>query len=259
MNTVHKSTAHPVLDHGYVRLFRRDGSDEDIVCAAQISYDKRPCDNKVSSFRLLDFLYREHHTSPFEMAGLVLEIRAPLYVFGHFVRHRTASVNVQSYRYTRAKSEYYLPVRARGNAPHNKQASKYLKDPELDAQMRSVIEQNAERAFAAYEELINAGVSREQARGVLPQNIYTTFVWSMDLNNLAKFLKLRLANDAQWETVQYAKAIARIVSSEFPETFKAWVKHDGETFGGGALDDDDEIVLISDEEYPESKDYLESK
>lgn len=216
-----------VLNGGYVRLYRHDGSDADIARAAAISYDHVPTESEPSEQkvkRLVGFLVRERHTSPLEIANITFEMRLPLFVLAHFVRHRTARLNVQSYRYTKAKEQAFVPEAFRSNTAANKQSSEA--NAGLDAeQCAGLMTECYDKCFETYARLLELGVAREQARSVLPEGAYTTVIYQMDLNNLLKMLSLRTAADAQAETQAYARAMLELAREKFPVVFEAWETH----------------------------------
>jgi thymidylate synthase (FAD) len=209
----------PVHQYGYVRLLDHMGSDEDIVDAARISYDRR---GKTEDRNLIRYLLRHKHTSPFEMGVLKFELKMPIFVARQWVRHRTASMNEVSARYTQLPNEMFIPEVFSVQSTDNKQG-RYENGAELDYAK----EVNAihEASYNLYEEMLDDGVAREIARGVLPFNIYTKFVWKMDLHNLMHFLSLRLDSHAQQEIQDFAYPIEGIVSNLFPLTHEAFVDY----------------------------------
>jgi len=222
-----------VLDKGFVELIGDNIADGDnmismIARAARVSTGKdgeqRPFEDDV---RLVTFLAEHRHHSPFEHVILTFRIKAPLSVNIHFLRHRTAKVNAESARYRKVRTEFYEPVIFRRQSKVNKQASEI--DVIDDNQRAIEIFKNAiDVAAQAYEELINLGVAREQARGVLPEFRYTTWIWTIDLRNLMHFLLLRSASDAQLETRSYAYAIDELLFRRDRDSWfelKGLVKH----------------------------------
>ncbi|APD08670.1 MULTISPECIES: FAD-dependent thymidylate synthase [Thermus] len=211
----------PVLDKGFVRLVDVMGDDRAIVQAARVSYGEGTRTVREDA-ALIDYLMRHRHTSPFEMVEFKFHVKAPLFVVRQWFRHRTASVNEISGRYSVLKDEFYEPNAFRRQAKRNKQGSEgELADEEALALLRE-----AEReAYRVYEKLLEKGVAREMARLVLPLNLYTEFYWKQDLHNLFHFLKLRLSPDAQWEIREYAKAIAEIVKAHVPLAWASFEEH----------------------------------
>lgn len=195
------------LDHGHVVLLDVMGSDEDIEYAARMSYANGT--RTVSQTQsLLDFLMRHEHTSPFEMAEIKFQIKMPIFVMRQLVRHRTASMNEMSLRYSKATDEFYVPDLSRMNTQSstNKQCSSE-ELVEWPAETRNLISVFNENAYDGYTALLESGLSRELARGILPVNGYTEVVWKIDLKNLMHFLKLRLHSHAQKEIQWLAQAM----------------------------------------------------
>ena len=210
----------PVHEHGYVSLLETMGSDETIVDSARISYDRR---GKTEDRALIRFLLRHRHTSPFEMGVLRFEIKMPIFVARQWIRHRTASLNEMSARYTELPNEMFVPEVFAVQSTGNKQGRGGI-DYALD-DFGPKIDQLHRQAYCLYEDMLDAGMARELARGVLPVNIYTKFVWKMDLHNLMHFLDLRLDPHAQEEIRDFAEVIEKLVALKFPITHEAFVDY----------------------------------
>lgn len=223
----------PVLDHGYVQLVESWGSDASIIEAARMSTNKgfkgwgtpeQPGDEK-----LLGYLYRNKHATPFEMAGLIVEVKAPLFVFREWHRHRTQSYNEMSARYVPLPNENYLPTMTRivegVKATGNKQAGGTAKfDSEATAQWLEQLERFYQQAESIYQDGLNSGVPKELARLVVPVARYSRMRASANLRNWIAFLILRQAPNAQWEIRQYADAVASIIQKRFPRTWELYVE-----------------------------------
>jgi len=215
----------PVLDKGYVCLVDCMGDDAAIVQAARVSYGegtKSVSDNRT----LIRYLMRHQHTTPFEMAEIKLLVRVPMDCWRQWIRHRTASVNEYSTRYSVAIDETYQtePEQWRLQKMSNRQGSDGFLDTK-DGTLFSDEEQTLHRqAREIYDRRIARGIAREQARKDLPLATYTEAYWKIDLNNLFRFLFLRMdAAHAQYEIVQYATAIGEnIVKPLFPLTWEAF-------------------------------------
>ena len=199
------------LDHGHVVLLDYMGSDTDIEYAARMSYadgTRTVSDTK----RLIDFLLRHEHSSPFEMAEFKFQIKMPIFVMRQLVRHRTANLNEVSLRYSVARDECYLPDTSRYNTQSvtNKQCSddSIIEDWQ---EAKHIVDSANTASMVAYKELLELGLSREVARGVLPVNVYTEVVWKIDLKNLMHFLKLRMHSHAQKEIQWLAQAMYELV------------------------------------------------
>lgn len=212
-----------VLDRGYIKLLDVMGSDEDIEAAARISYERR---GKSETRALIRYLMRHNHTSPFEMAELKFELKMPIFVARQWIRHRTASINEYSLRYSEATDEFYIPEYARGQDMVNKQGS----DGFIEYPIQFATKELSEELYKRYKGMIDAGISKELARIILPTNTYTKFVWKIDLHNLFHFLKLRTDSHAQLEIRQYAIAMEGVVSKLFPISYEAWIDYKRDSY-----------------------------
>lgn len=213
-----------VLDKGFVRLVDYMGGDARVVQSARVSYGSGTKTVREDK-GLINYLMRNLHTSPFEQVSLVFHIKLPLFVFAQMVRHRTAKLNSMSARYSVMQDEFYLPEPAnvRGQSAINKQVG----EGEVDGAeaMAAVFAEVCRRDYGIYEELIEKGVAREQARMVLPQNLYTQIYWKCDLHNLFHFLRLRLDWHAQQEIRVYGEAMARCAQAVAPLCYEAFEEH----------------------------------
>lgn len=202
-----------ILDKGELKLLDCMGSDSDIADSARVSYGKGT--KAVSDDRnLLRYLMRNYHTSPFEMAELKFYIKAPIFIARQWVRHRVASWNEISGRYSVIGDDIYTPKELRLQSKDNKQGSS-KETIKYDIQ-------SYDKSTTEYQSLVNKDVAREQARIVLPLATYTEWIWKVDLHNLLHFLKLRLHSHAQQEFREYSKCIAKIVEKLFPITWEAF-------------------------------------
>ena len=204
---------------GFVRLVATMGSDADVVQAARVSYGagtKTPSDDR----GLIRYLMRHKHTTPFEMVEFKFHVRAPIFVARQWLRHRTASVNELSARYSVVDTGYFLPETLRAQSETNKQCS----GQDLDGAELLLLKQKAscDLAFHTYDELVKKGCSRELARTHLPQSTYTEFYWKINLHNLLHFLKLRLDDHAQKEIRDLAEQVAVHVKATVPVTWEAF-------------------------------------
>ena len=164
---------------------------------------------------LLQYLIENHHTSPLEHLVFTFSVHCPLFIRGQWHRHRTWSYNEISRRYTEIDLEFYTPTVLRQQAETNRQAS--VDSPDFDGTaMREEIRAHNMKSLDLYNSLLERGVCREQARGVLPQNMMVTFWGTVDLNNLLHFLELRDSEHAQWEIRQYAMAIKKLIKPIVP-------------------------------------------
>jgi thymidylate synthase (FAD) len=216
----------PVLDQGFVVLRDYLGNDESVVSAARVSYDRGVGDEE-DTRRLINFLMRERHTSPFEQCVLTFDIKAPIFVFRELVRHRTLRLNEISGRYAELAEEYYVPTldRVRVQSKTNKQGSGEPVSPEAAEMFLDRTRDISSQAFDGYHHSLNQEVARELARITLPLNTYSRMRVQCDLHNLLHFTKLRTAQGAQWEIRQFAHAISSIIRESFPMTWDAFEEH----------------------------------
>lgn len=214
-----------VLDHGYVSFVEHWGSDERIIEAARMSTNKGFLGWERDS-RLLRYLWENGHHTPFEMAGLIVEVQAPIFVFREWHRHRTQSYNELSARYTELPDLYYVPsierLMAGKQGTINKQGSEVGLDPGTASILQESIRSAYIDAYQAYKGLLASEVSREIARIVVPVGQYSRMRASANLRNWLGFLTLRTAPNAQWEIVQFANAVSDIVKQVFPRTWELW-------------------------------------
>ena len=206
-----------VLDLGYIRLLDKMGDDAEVARAARVSYGKyddiRDWDKDA---KLTKYLKDHGHTSPFEMIELKWQVKCPIFVARQWMRHRTFNYNEISYRYTEAPDEFYTPAYFRSPAPTNKQGSGELLSYTEARAVQVDYETSNIRSLAAYRGLLASGVSREQARMVLPVSTYTEFICKNDLNNTLKFLTLRDSEDSQYEIHVYAQAMKEMIKECLP-------------------------------------------
>jgi thymidylate synthase (FAD) len=215
-----------VLDHGHVALVDHMGSDLSIVRAARVSYDAawRAGEDEGSDARLIRRLWKDQHTSPFEMVEFTFEVVAPIFVLRQWHRHRTQSYSEQSGRYSELKEAFYLPDPAL--IGEQSAANKQGRQPggDIDARRREVerLREHCEQGFEVYRTLLAAGWPRELARCALPLNTYSHMFCKMNLLNLFRFLTLRAAHDAQYEIRVYAEAMLDLVRPIAPVAVAAW-------------------------------------
>jgi len=239
--------SYTVLDKGFVRLVDWMGDNGRPVMTARVSYGSGEQDEQTDR-RLTDYLMRHYHTSPFEMVEFMFHIKLPLFVFAQLVRHRTANVNSLSARYSKMTDDFYIPERLRGQAFDNVQGS--LGEVENEHSLIEKLAKSSNDSYKVYESLLDAGVAREMARMVLPQNIYTEIYWKQDLHNLLHLFRLRLDGHAQWEIRQYAKAMYDLVYAISPWAMDSWENHIN---GAISLSQVEQDILVRSTELDEDK------
>lgn len=229
-----------LLDHGYIRLIKWMGDDLDVIRAARVSFNAqwRTGSDEGSDKRLLRRLWSggaatlgptPAHSTPFEAVACTFEVKAPIFVFRQWHRHRTQSYNELSLRYKELPSEhFYIPaVETIGVPdPRNKQARIFteLSDAEHTAinVQRGLVADHHAAALRLYQQLLQLGWPRELARGVLPFNTYSEMHTTGNLLNFIKFLNLRADSHAQYEIRVYAEAMATLLTEVVPETMALW-------------------------------------
>lgn len=226
------------LDHGYVRYIDHMGSDLRIIEAARVSY-KSKSKGEEADKKLLFYLWKNKHTSPFEMCKITLNIKLPIFVMRQYVRHRMQNLNEVSARYTELSEEFYIPKIWRHQDTKNKQGG--IEDNKLELKhsynitdidgslyqtnnISKVLEGIYNQTYSFYKEMIEAGVAKEMARIILPVGIYTEIYACWDMKNLLHFITLREDFHAQAEIQEYGRAIKSICKELFPWTMEAYEK-----------------------------------
>ncbi len=210
----HLYRAHPVLDHGFVRVIDYMGDDAAICQAARVSYG-RGTRSVSDDAGLIRYLMRHWHSTPFEMCEVKLHVKLPVFVARQWIRHRTANVNEYSARYSILDREFYTPApeALAAQSTTNNQGRGAALEGEEAARVLDWLRSDADRAFDHYEAMIDqgdqAGLARELARIGLPMSTYTQWYWKVDLHNLFHFLRLRADAHAQMEIRVYAEALCR--------------------------------------------------
>jgi thymidylate synthase (FAD) len=234
MTTIIKSFPEPVrvLDEGYVRLVDSLGDDLSIVNAARVSYDKESNEFSERDSKLLKFLIREKHTSPFRHAALTFEVYAPLFVARQWWKYAVSSTHVDdqngwnesSRRYITEDEKFYIPLphQWRSKPENSKQGSG---EPVEEAIGQKYFEELCETIVSGvklYRQALEDGVAPEIARLFLPAyGMYVRWRWTVSLQGVMTFLDQRLEHDAQWEIQQYAQAVLKLTKLAFPETINA--------------------------------------
>jgi thymidylate synthase (FAD) len=217
-----------VLDHGFVRLDAVMADDLSVVNAARVSFARHKDAMDESDVGLIRFLMRERHGTPFEHNSFRFHVRCPIFVAREWFRHRVGSFNEFSMRYAKATDDFYVPAPEDVRTQVGKPGSYSFEsvDPELAESTRETLESVYRTAYAAYEQLVEAGVAREIARCVLPVGAYTEFFWTVNARALMNFVSLRAAETAQREIRRYAEAVESFLAERMPVTYEAFVAND---------------------------------
>lgn len=209
-----------VLDHGFVKVIDKMGSDSAVVQSARVSYGEGT--TTVNNDRgLIRYLMKHEHMTPFEMCEIKFHIKCPIFVARQWMRHRTASINEYSARYSIVPDQVYNPSEWRLQSETNKQGSSDQVLPTDDIMIEQY-DQTCTDAFTLYHTFINANVTREQARMILPQSTYTEFYWKIDLRNLLGFIRLRIDSHSQYEIRVFSEALANVVKEWVPLVWEAF-------------------------------------
>ncbi len=238
----HLYRAHPVLDHGFIRVIDYMGDDSAIVQAARVSYGAGT-KHVQNDEGLIRYLMRHWHSTPFEMCEVKLHVKLPVFVARQWIRHRTANVNEYSARYSVLDREFYIPApeQLAAQSVVNNQGRGEVLQGEEAARVLDLLKSDANRAYDHYEAMLSQdgqqGLARELARMNLPANIYTQWYWKVDLHNLFHFLRLRADPHAQYEIRVYAEAIAACVKDWVPLAYAAFEDYrmGGVTLSGKAI------------------------
>ena len=240
---------YPLDRIGYVAIVNKhDNPVLSIANAARVSYNTKKDETDEKDKRLVEFLWNHQHSSPFRHQLYTIEIKLPLFVARQWQKHQigsswlTTTINDEevcidfasiqfdidngctwnevSGRYVKLAPEFYIPARFRSNAGHaNKQASSEDQEwtDEDHGKFRVHFQKSVSKAYQKYQEAIDMGMAREMARMLLPQNVYTSAIWTTSLQSLLHFFSLRLKEDAQWEIRQYAEAIESLLHDDLAE------------------------------------------
>lgn len=243
----------PVLDHGFVRVVDYMGNDSAVVQAARVSYGQGT--KKVNADKgLINYLISHRHTTPFEMCEIKFHIKLPIFIARQWIRHRTASVNEYSARYSIMEDEFYIPraenLSAQSKVNHQGRDESKVLNAEESKRVLEILKQDSKQTYKHYLEMINQnsagetvdedkeGLARELARMNLPVNCYTQWYWKIDLHNLLHFLALRADKHAQYEIRAYAEVMLDVVKKWVPHCYEAFEKYrrDGKELSGAAIE-----------------------
>ena len=221
--------AQSILNAGFVRLIDSVGDDSTVVKSARVSYGNETKGPEADR-KLLRYLLKHHHETPFEHLMFTFHIRCPIFISRQWMRHRIGSFNEISGRYVEMKHGFYHPaddgwLTWRKPSSSNKQSSEEVNWSLSQREDRhQIYEESIHASYEAYHLLLKSGVCREQARTVLPVSIYTEFYWSVNARSLFNFLRLRMDGAAQSEIRAYAYALLDIVKPLAPWTFEEFEK-----------------------------------
>lgn len=229
-----------LLDHGFVRVVDYMGNDDSVVQAARVSYGAGT--KKVNADKaLINYLIAHRHTTPLEMCEIKFHIKLPIFVARQWIRHRTASVNEYSARYSIMEDEFYIPrpehLAAQSKINHQGRDETKVLNAEEQKHVLKILKEDAVKSYDHYLEMINQdaagniidekkdGLARELARMNLPLNCYTQWYWKIDMHNLLHFLNLRADSHAQYEIRVYAEAMLDLVKKWVPHCYEAFMKN----------------------------------
>lgn len=222
----------PVLDHGFVELIDSLGNDLTVVNSARVSFGKRKTEMSEGDEKLIKFLALHKHWSPFRHVQLQFHCKVPEFVARQWYKHVVGIAysevptvdhawNEVSLRYVDASEfDYYAPDGFRTQSEDNKQASTDALVADKDGVLMGAYQAHCQSALDLYHQLVASGVAREQARGVLPLNIYTEFYWTVSLQALVNFIELRKHAGAQYEIRLYANALEMLTQMVVPVSYK---------------------------------------
>lgn len=218
----------PCLDKGHVMLIDYMGDDAAIVQAARVSYGKDTEFDAVKDRKLIHYLMAHNHATPFEMVQIKVRMKLPIFVARQWVRHRTASLNEVSGRYTQLKDEFFLPSQdqLRLQSTTNKQGSGgLLTDAEKQAFIHDEMQEDQQQVYQHYDSYVRGGMAKEMARINLPVSTYTEWYWDQNLRNMLHLLNLRLDSHAQYEIRVYANALWDICKAIAPMACEAFEEY----------------------------------
>jgi thymidylate synthase (FAD) len=227
-----------VLDKGFIKVIDTLGTDLTIVNSARVSFGKRKTKLDKSDITLIKYLIENKHFSPFRHAMVQFHIKAPEFVMRQWYKHVVGIETTSSYptkdhawneisgRYSKVNDfDYYTPKKWRTQSKDNRQASSGFVEPQ--GLPRYHFDMAMSKSFIVYENLLEVGVAKEQARIVLPLNIYTEVYWTASFQAIMNFIDLRDHKHAQWEIREYAKKVKDIMLKQFPKITKIWINNLG--------------------------------
>lgn len=214
-----------ILDHGCVELIAHAGSDLSVVNSARVSYGRESTEVGEAEVKLIGYLMRHRHGTPFEHNMFTFRIKAPIFIFREWQRHRIGSFNEMSARYMELPEEWYVPfyknVRTRVGKPGHYTYEQV--DKETASNFVGALDDLCAESYEAYTNALGAGIAPEQARMFLHVNHYSQMYWTVNARSLMNFLSLRNAPTAQWEIQQYADIVEHCFADAMPVTHQAFV------------------------------------
>jgi thymidylate synthase (FAD) len=216
-----------VLDKGRIECLVAQAQDLDVVNAARVSFHTEEYEMNDRNSGLIRFLMREKHGTPFEHGFFKFRVKAPLFVFREWHRHRVGhSYNEWSARYSQLDPDFYIPkvedVVTQTGKPGNYEFARHY-DLEDAQNFVETLQYMSETAFSAYEHAIAKGIAKQQARLFLPVNTYSEMIWSCNPRSLMHFISLRNSNQAQAEIREYAQVVEQFFHATMPVTYKAFI------------------------------------
>ncbi|HEX2053443.1 MAG TPA: FAD-dependent thymidylate synthase [Actinomycetota bacterium] len=213
-----------VLDHGFVRLDAAEATDLSVVNGARVSFLQIKEEMDDRDEKLIRFLMREKHASPFEHNLFRFHVKCPIAVGREWMRHRWSSFNEHSLRYSQAIDSFYVPAPEQVRTQTGKPGAYTFVpvDAETAERARSMMDASYRQAWDTYQSMLEMGVARELARFVLPVGLYTEFYWTVNARALMNFISLRNAEAAMWEIRQYGDAVEKFFAALMPCTHKAF-------------------------------------
>lgn len=232
-----------VLDHGIVEIVDTMGDDAAVIEAARVSYKGADKPNMNKDEHLLRYLMRHWHTTPFEMCEIKFVIKCPLFVARQWHRHRTASINEYSARYSQIKDQFYIPdlERVQGQSETNKQGSDGIMSIAAPDFIKKLASSSA-TSKRVYDAFVERDIAKELARLFQPVNGYTEYYWKCNVHNLMHFLRLRMDPHAQYEIRVYADAMFELFKQWMPITAQAFLDY---RLNSVVLSDMERAALIS--------------
>lgn len=228
------TTGVTVLDIGKINLINSMGGDDAVIASARVSNGveyKDSSKGKEKDDKLINYLLKHRHGTPFEHTSFTFYVKAPLFVVREWQRHRMGSFNEISGRYVEFEPEFYTPNAFRAPGSNSKQGSVFP-DMEEEALRRwnydatELVLSSTFNSYRHYRALLDIGIAKEMARIVLPLNLYSQFYWTVNARSLMNFLSLRNADNAQWEIRQYAQALEKFFEKRMPLTYNAFVANE---------------------------------